>query len=149
MKTNAIIWWSLAIFYGIVTVVYVLWFYLDNPEGFQWVGGPHSEGLWVGILALGLTTVLSIFIGFFVTRYHNRSGGLLPEDTLDAEIDEGDPNIGHYSPWSWWPIVLAAGMALVFIGLGTGFWLSFYGLPVALIGLVGFVFEHYRGTFQH
>lgn len=149
MKTNAVIWWALAGFYGIITLVYLAWFYLNDPENFQWIGGPHAEGLWVGILTLALTAVLSIFIGFFVTKYSVKAGGLLPEDTLDAEIDEADPNLGHYSPWSWWPILLALGMAIVVIGLATGFWLCFYGAPIVIVGLVGFVFEHYRGAFQH
>lgn len=78
---------------------------------------------------------------------HKEQGGELPEDRLDANIDDGDAELGFFSPWSWWPIVLAGGAALAFLGLAVGFWITFIAVPLALIGLVGWVFEYYRGNF--
>ena len=51
---------------------------------------------------------------------HKAQGGELPEDILTADIDDGDPELGEFSPWSWWPIVLALSAAIVFIGLAVG-----------------------------
>ncbi len=74
-------------------------------------------------------------------------GGVLPEDRLDAEIDDGDPEIGFFSPWSWWPVFLAGGIALATVGLAVGVWFSLYAIPLVLVGLVGWTYEYYRGYF--
>jgi hypothetical protein len=73
---------------------------------------------------------------------------VLPEDRLDADIDDGDAEQGFFSPWSWWPVFLGAGVALVFLGLAIGFWIAFIGVPLALLGVVGWVYEYYRGYFS-
>ena len=73
--------------------------------------------------------------------------GELPEDRLDANIDDGDAELGFFSPWSWWPILLAGWAALAFLGLAVGPWITFIGVPLALICLVGWVYEYYRGNF--
>ena len=52
--------------------------------------------------------VLSAFIAFYLGRVHREQGAELPEDRLDANIDDGDAELGFFSPWSWWPIMLAA-----------------------------------------
>lgn len=36
--------------------------------------------------------------------------------SVDANIDDGDPEIGHFSPWSWWPILSAGSIAIMFVG---------------------------------
>jgi uncharacterized membrane protein len=77
----------------------------------------------------------------------SNQGGELPEDRLEADIDEGDPEMGFYSPWSWWPVMLGAGAAMSFAGLAVGFWITLYALPLVLIGLVGWTYEYYRGYF--
>ena len=53
--------------------------------------------------AIGLSGALSVLIAFYLARIHKRQGGELPEDRLDANIDDGDAEQGHFSPWSWWP----------------------------------------------
>ena len=74
--------------------------------------------------------VLAAFIAFYLGRVHTAQGAELPEDRLDANIDDGDPELGYFSPWSWWPFVLAAGAALAFLGLAIGFWISFIAVPI-------------------
>ena len=74
-----------------------------------------------------MSAILSAFIAFYLGRVHKAQGAELPEDRLDANIDDGDAELGFFSPWSWWPIVLAAGAALAFLGLAIGFWLSLIG----------------------
>ena len=58
------------------------------------------------------------------------------------------PEIGFYSPWSWWPIVSGRQAQL------WPSWASLWGtgclsmpLPFVLIGIVGWTYEYYRGYF--
>jgi hypothetical protein len=55
--------------------------------------------------------------------------------------------MGHFSPWSWWPFALAAACFLVFLGFVVGIWLAFIGGGFAVVCLVGWVYEYYRGFF--
>jgi len=136
MKTNVNVFWILFGFFALLTAAYTVWSIIDT-----------TEVEWVGTIAIGLSAVLSAFIAFYLQLVNRSTGGLLPEDRLDADIDDGDPELGHFSPWSWWPMVLAASVGLVFLGLATGFWIVFYAVPLALLGLVGWVYEYYRGNF--
>ena len=136
MKTNIRILWILTIYFFLLAGVYTVWALLDT-----------AEVEWVGTLAMALSGILTAFIGFYLQVSRRNQGGDLPEDRPDAEIDDGDPEIGYFSPWSWWPIFLAAGAALAMVGLSVGFWVALYALPLVLVGLVGWTFEYYRGYF--
>jgi len=136
MKTNVNVFWILLGFFALLTAAYTVWSIIDT-----------TEVEWVGTIAIGLSAVLSAFIAFYLQLVNRSTGGLLPEDRLDADIDDGDPELGHFSPWSWWPMLLAASVGLVFLGLATGIWIVFYAVPLALLGLVGWVYEYYRGNF--
>ena len=103
---------------------------------------------WVGTIAILLSAVLAAFIAFYLGLVNRSFGGeRLPEDIESADIDDGDPEYGHFSPWSWWPITLAGALALTFLGLAVGTWMSFIGVPVVIVALVGWVYEYYRGNF--
>lgn len=138
MRANAILFWILAGFFGLSAGVYAFWTWIDDSE-------PHMEP--AGTVALTLTAVLAAFIAFYLGRVHSAQGAELPEDRLDANIDDGDAELGFFSPWSWWPIMLAAAAALLFLGLAIGFWISFIAVALGVIGLVGWVYEYYRGNF--
>jgi hypothetical protein len=136
MKVNAILFWLLSVVFGLFAVAYGLW---HMAEGL--VQEP------VGLVALSLSSVLAMFLGFYTQRSYNSFGGELPEDRLDAEIDDGDPELGHFSPWSWWPLALAGGAALVALGLAVGLWIIFIGAALTVISLIGWQYEYYRGNF--
>jgi hypothetical protein len=102
---------------------------------------------WIGTIAIGLSGTLATFIAFYLQVQLRNQGGVLPEDRLDADIDDGDPELGFYSPWSWWPFMLAAGAAIAMLGFAVGIWVAFYAIPVVLIALVGWSYEYYRGYF--
>ena len=136
MKTNIAVLYILAAYFAVLTTVYTVWAHIE------W---GHTE--WVGSITIALSGVLSVFIAFYLQVQNKNQGGLLPEDRLDAEIDDGDPELGHYSPWSWWPVSLAGGAALAMVGMSVGVWVAFYALPLVLIGLVGWTYEYYRGYF--
>ena len=136
MKTNIVVLSILAIYFGLLATVYTVWSLIAD-----------GAMEWTGSLAIALSGVLSLLIAFFLQIQFKNQGGELPEDRLDANIDDGDAELGFFSPWSWWPIVLAAGAAIAFVGLAVGFWVALYGLPLVLIGLVGWSYEYYRGYF--
>ena len=136
MKTSIAVLWVLAVYFFILTVVYTVWSVIDT-----------SEVEWIGSISIGLSGVLSVFIAFYLQIQLKNQGGVLPEDRLEGEIDEGDPEIGFYSPWSWWPLVIAAGTALAFLGLAVGVWVSLYAIPIVLISLIGWTYEYHRGYF--
>ncbi|THJ67112.1 cytochrome c oxidase subunit 4 [Arthrobacter echini] len=102
----------------------------------------------VGFLALYLTGGLAGMIGFYLA-FTARRVGMRPEDRLDAEIHEGSGEQGHFSPWSWWPLVLALAAATGFLGIAVGFWILYIGVGFAAIALVGWVFEYSRGDHAH
>lgn len=141
MRANVNLFWILTVFLLIVAGVYVGWSWADNVSH----GLNHPE--WAGSVAITLTAVLSAFIAFYLGRVHKAQGAELPEDRLDANIDDGDAELGFFSPWSWWPIVLAGAAALMFLGLAVGFWISYIAVGIGVIALVGWVYEYYRGNF--
>ena len=136
MRVNINLLWVLASFFLLADVIYTLWA-LAN----------YSRVEWVGTLGIGLVALLSVFIAFYLNRSFHAQGGELPEDRQDASIDDGDPEQGHFSPWSWWPIILATAATLGFLGLAVGIWIGFIGLAVFVIAIVGWVYEYYRGYF--
>jgi hypothetical protein len=136
MKTNIAVFWVLAAYFIVLTIVYTVWAIIDT-----------GVIEWIGSLAIGLSAVLSMFIAFYLQVQLKNQGGVLPEDRLDADIDDGDPEIGFYSPWSWWPVLLAAGAGIAMLGVSVGFWVALYGVPIVLVALVGWTYEYYRGYF--
>ena len=145
MRANAVMFWVLAVFLILADIAYIVWSLLD--EAFLASNFGHID--WVGAIAIGLSAVLSAFIAFYVGRSHAAQGGELPEDRVDANIDDGEAEQGFFSPWSWWPVMLAASAALVFIGVAAGFWIAFIGGAVLVVSLVGWQYEYYRGYFSH
>ena len=105
MKTNIAVLYVLAAYFVVLTAVYTVWAHIE------W---GHTE--WVGSIAIALSGVLSVFIAFYLQIQNKNQGGVLPEDRLDAEIDDGDPELGYFSPWSWWPVSLAGGAVRASIG---------------------------------
>jgi hypothetical protein len=138
MRANAILFWILSAFFILSAIAYTVWNLLDPF---------HQRVEWVGTVALVLSAVLAAFLAFYVGRSHASQGGELPEDRLDANIDDGDPELGHFSPWSWWPVALAFGAGLVILGVAVGFWIAFIGVAFSIICIVGWVYEYYRGYF--
>jgi hypothetical protein len=136
MKTNIVVLWVMAVYFFVLTAVYTVWAIIDT-----------GVVEWIGSIAIGLSGILATFIAFYLQVQLRNQGGVLPEDRLDADIDDGDPELGFYSPWSWWPLMLAAGAAIAMLGFSVGIWVAFYAIPVVLIALVGWSYEYYRGYF--
>ncbi len=136
MRTNVGLFWTLFGFFLAGAVTYVIWHIAEY-------GYPE----WVGTVGITLAAVLAAFIAFYLSRVYKAQGGELAEDRDDANIEDGDSEIGYYSPWSWWPFVLAASLGTTFLGLAVGVWIVFIGVPLVIIALIGWVYEYYRGNF--
>jgi len=142
MRSNIVIWWLLVGFFLFIDVVYIGWNILAHPD-LPW----YDAIEWAGSTVLLFGAFMSAMLGWYVSRVSKATGGLLPEDSLTADIDDGDPELGEFSPWSWWPIVLAGSVAIGAIGLAVGSWMVPIGLGVFAVAIVGWVFEYYRGNF--
>ncbi|WP_022880659.1 cytochrome c oxidase subunit 4 [Gryllotalpicola ginsengisoli] len=137
MRANSILFWILAVFFALSAAGYTFWAWIYYDGKIEWVG----------TVALILSAILGVFLAFFLGRTAKGFGGVLPEDRLDANIDDGDPEIGHFSPWSWWPFFLGGAVGIMALGLAVGVWIAFIGVPILLVALVGWVYEYYRGYF--
>jgi hypothetical protein len=138
MKANVIMWFGMTAFFALITGVYAVWWFVSHGGGWE----P------IGTSALAMLTFMSIFLTFYLWKT-DRTQGLVPEDRPDANIEDGESELGFFSPWSWWPLFVGSASGLAFASLAVGSWLTFIAVPLALIGVVGFVFEHHRGHFAH
>ncbi|WP_024288037.1 cytochrome c oxidase subunit 4 [Cellulomonas sp. KRMCY2] len=132
MKIESRLFLFLAPFFLVIGIVYALW----------------SGGEAVGTGALLLTAGLVGMIGFYLSMVARRIDAR-PEDDQLGEIEHGAGEQGVYSPWSWWPLILAAGAAISFASLAIGWWLLAIGAVVGVIGLIGWAFEFSRGQHAH
>ena len=129
MKIEGLLFAAGALFYAVVAAVY---WYFSRDE--------------IGTTALVMTGALAFLVAFY-TLYTSRRVFPRPEDRDDARIDEADPEYGFYSPHSWWPLPVGFATMLIALGLIFAVWLVIFGVLVLLIGLVGWLFEYYRGAF--
>ena len=133
MKVEAWFFLLMGIFFVPVVIVY----------GFMTDFSEH-----VGFMGIMLVAGLCFMIGIYLW-YTGKRVGPRPEDRLDAEIHEGSGEQGHFSPWSWWPLVLGIACATGFLGLAVGWWIVFIGGGLAVIALIGWVYEYSRGDHAH
>ena len=147
MRVNSNLFWILAAFFWAADILYIGWNLIAYNTGGDSATTPTHPVEWVGTVAIGLSGILGAFIAFYVGATRRAQGGELPEDRHDALIDAGDPEMGYFSPWSWWPMTVAFGLALMFLGLAAGIWLMFIGAPIVLVAVLGWYYEYYRGNF--
>ena len=125
MKVNYRLFIGLALFYVLMTGVYV------------YVGGEP-----VGIACLALSALLAAMVGYYVWFTNRRIGSTLPEDNLQGEIADSAGELGFYSPHSWWPLPVAASMFAAGLGLSIGWWLTLLAIGSLVISVIGFVTEY-------
>jgi len=119
-------------FFVLCAVVYGFWSHWE-PVG--------SVGL---LLVSALVAMIGAYFALLTRRIDAR-----PEDDPLAEIEQGAGDQGVYSPWSWWPLVIAVAAAIGFLGMAVGWWLLYIAAALGVIGLVGWVFEFSRGQHAH
>jgi len=104
---------------------------------------------WVGSIAITLTMIMFLLLGSFLfLNYRRQAGGVLPEDSDVADIDDGDTEMGFYLPWSWWPFFAGAAGGLTMLSMSIGIWLALFSLGLVLITFVGWFFEPVRGAYR-
>lgn len=136
MKTNVKIFNLLTVFYLVVAAVYGYWSNLV-----------YGEIEVIGFAAIGMLVFLTGFLAFYLGKTAKNFTG--PEDLPDANIEDGEAEMGFFAPWSWWPLMLGIGGAICFTSLAIGWWMFIIGFPLAIVALIGFVFEHSRGLHAH
>ncbi|MBS1675118.1 MAG: cytochrome c oxidase subunit 4 [Actinobacteria bacterium] len=142
MRSNIVLWWVLTGFFLVVGTTYTVWNIVAHPER------PVVTAIeWAGTVALYFTAFMAAMIAFYLDRTMKAQGGTLPEDILTSDIDDGDPELGEFSPWSWWPIVLAGAAAVGMIALAVGVFLFPVAIAIFVVAIVGWVYEYYRGHF--
>ena len=124
-----------------------------GPAHPQRLGSTRSTGSGRVTAVLGRIVVMlfvafmDVMVAFYLGRTRKAQGGELPEDVLTADIDDGDPELGEFSPWSWWPVVLAGSATVFLMGLAVGTFMLPIGLALFVVAIVGWVYEYYRGNF--
>jgi hypothetical protein len=150
MRFNSRLFWFLSAFYLIDAAAYTWWMMLEPYEGMT-AGEPALFGAKfeiIGTAALAMLSIMSAFIAFYLGKTH-RNQGPVPEDNPKANIADGESEIGFFNAFSWWPFFLGLFGGIVFASLAVGWWLFFIGFPLALVALIGFVFENNRGQYAH
>jgi hypothetical protein len=137
MRSNIVILLVMAAYFTIADIAYGIWSHLEFGQVEP-----------IGTAAIGLLVILSVFIAYYLWSGMRRSG-TLPEDNLLGNIEDETGEVGFYSPWSWWPLMLGISGAMAFASLAIGWWLFFIAFPIAIVALVGFVYEYSRGAHAH
>ncbi len=137
MRSNVVILLVMGAYFTVADIAYGIWSYLEFGQVEP-----------IGTAAIALLVILSVFIAYYLWSGMRRSG-TLPEDNLLGNIEDETGEVGFYSPWSWWPLMLGISSAMAFASLAVGWWLFFIAFPFAIVALVGFVYEYSRGAHAH
>ncbi|MGO1769810.1 MAG: aa3-type cytochrome oxidase subunit IV [Microbacterium sp.] len=149
MRTNIAVWWIIAAFFAICTLAYVGWNMIEHWSAYTSGEIPFVKTIeWVGAVAFLFSTLMAAMVAFFIQRWHASQKGVeLAADRLDADIDDDDPEMGEFSPWSWWPLVLSSAVAVGAVALAVGMFLIPIAVGLLAVALVGWTYEYYRGNF--
>lgn len=129
MKVEGRIFAIGAVFFVLVAGIY--WYLSRDP---------------IGATALALSGGLAFIVAFYIL-YTSKRVYPRPEDRLDGEIDEADPEYGFFSPHSWWPLPVAFGAFVAALGLIFAVWVIVLGVAILMLAIIGWMFEYYRGDF--
>jgi hypothetical protein len=124
VKVEAYLFAGVALFFLVTDVLYAVW--SKEPAG-------------TAVLTVAL--IMASLISFFFARAY-RTKGTRPEDRKDAEIRDSSGPRGFFPPRSAYPVLTAAGSAVLAVGVVYGLWLVLLGLGVLLAGAFGFVFQY-------
>lgn len=129
MKTSAKLFLYLGLFY--VPLIFIYGHFTEWSEP-------------VGAVGLALSAGFGLMIaGYFAMT--DRKMDLDPSDKPEGEINEVSGEVGFFSPYSWWPLWLAASISLLALGLAVGWWIVFIAAPLVALAVVGWVFEYFSG----
>ena len=131
MKVEGWMFAAIAIFLAIVSPIY--WFMSHEI---------------IGTVALIMSVLLFGMIAAYMFNLARKMDARL-EDRKDAEIAEGAGAMGFFPPKSIWPFWVALTVQLLALGPVFGWWISILAVVLGIWALSGWVFEYYRGDYQH
>jgi len=112
-------------------------FYLLVAAAYFWMTQDET-GTVLLVLTGGLAGLVSFYILFTSKQVFPR-----PEDRLDGEIHEADPDYGFFSPHSWMPLAVAAPAAVISFAVAMGqWWMVVTGVAGLVLGVFGWLFEY-------
>lgn len=113
------------LFLGIVCTIY--WFWSNEDTG--------TACLLFGFAAYALIGA------YFFLQWRRRKGIPRPEDRDDAEMADGEGEIGFFPAASIWPAAIGLGAIFLGVGLIYGVWYLVIGFVFVFGGVAGFVVE--------
>jgi hypothetical protein len=124
MRGEAWLFTGVAVFFAVTCTVYAV--FSADPAGFA---------------ALAVSALMSALIAAYLWWGHGRVGRR-PEDHGDAEVREAGGSRAFFPARSYFPVLGAAGTALVGLGVVQGLWLFLIGIGVLIPGVYGFAFQN-------
>lgn len=113
MTSGAKLFYGLAVFFGIMDVLYILGTKFLNETS-------RVMGLeWAGVTALTLSLLLALMLAVYLHLTDNKTD-ISPMDWEMAEIEDGKGVLGFFSAGSIWPFVMT--IAVMLISYGLAFW---------------------------
>jgi amino acid transporter len=131
MKVEGWMFAAIAIFLAVVAPIY--WFMSHEI---------------IGTVALVMALLLFSMVAVYLFTMARKMDARL-EDRKDAEIIEGAGTLGFFPPKSIWPFWLAITVQMLALGPVFGWWISILAVCLGIWSLSGWVFEFYRGDYQH
>lgn len=126
MRTEAILFGGVAVFFGGSAALYGVW-----------------SGDETGTTALVVASGMAALVAFFCLIQYRRRG-VRAQDRSDAEVADGAGPVAFFPDESVWPVVTALGFAVTATGVVFGLWLFLIGLGVLARGVFGLVFQYAR-----
>jgi len=131
MKVEGWMFAAIAIFLAVVAPIY--WFMSHEI---------------IGTVALVMALLLFSMVAVYLFTMARKMDARL-EDRKDAEIIEGAGTLGFFPQKSIWPFWLAITVQMLALGPVFGWWISILAVCLGIWSLSGWVFEFYRGDYQH
>lgn len=124
MRSEGVIFVAVAVFMGLIGIIY-------------WVASYEAAGTTLLGATVGLAIIPGGFLLYHALRTHQRPA----QDDPDAEMQDGGGPVGAFPESSIWPVTLAAGVALLGIGLVFGGWATVPGGVLLTAGFFGSTLE--------
>lgn len=113
MAPGAKLFYAIATFFGVVTVVYIIATSLVKDSG-------SLMGLeWAGTTGLVMAFLLSMMLAGYL-HLTDKKTDITPSDWEEAEIEDGTGVLGFFSASSIWPFVMT--VAIIIMSYGLAFW---------------------------
>lgn len=127
MRIEALLLIGVAIFFGIIGIVY--WFTAYDDSGF--------------LMLIG-TTLLGLLPGGYYLWWSNRMKPR-PEDLDNADMKDGSGVVGSFPGSSIWPFVLGMGAFMIAMSAVFGWWFFPIAIALAVSAATGYTVESRRG----